>query len=143
MSPEGVQVILKWPEPHKVKDIQLFLGFANFYQQFITNYPQIVVPLTCFTWKNILWLFSVECHSAFLSLKSAFTSTPILTHWLFDYQLTIETNASDYVITGILSLICLNDEICPMAFHSYMLSPVKLNYNTYNKELLTIFKVFC
>ena len=33
-----VQTILDWPEPHKVKDIQAFLGFANFYRRFIHDY---------------------------------------------------------------------------------------------------------
>ena len=46
MDPIKVKVIREWPEPHKVKDIQSFLGFANFYQRFILQYPDIVVPLT-------------------------------------------------------------------------------------------------
>ena len=31
MSSDKVQVILEWPEPRKVRDIQSFLGFRNFY----------------------------------------------------------------------------------------------------------------
>jgi hypothetical protein len=31
MSNKKVQAIIDWPEPWKVKDIQSFLGFANFY----------------------------------------------------------------------------------------------------------------
>src|SRR5882724_11493714 len=31
MSPYKVQIIQDWPVPRKVKDIQSFLGFANFY----------------------------------------------------------------------------------------------------------------
>ena len=37
----------------KVKDIQSFLGFANFYHWFIFNYSDIVIPLTYLTQKNI------------------------------------------------------------------------------------------
>ena len=44
MSPDKIQTISNWPEPQKVKDIQSFLGFANFYHQFIFNYSDIVVP---------------------------------------------------------------------------------------------------
>ena len=32
MDPSKVNTVLEWPEPHKVKDIQSFLGFANFYR---------------------------------------------------------------------------------------------------------------
>jgi hypothetical protein len=53
MDPAKVKVIQDWPEPRKVKDIQSFLGFANFYRWYIHNYSNIVVPLTCLTQKNI------------------------------------------------------------------------------------------
>jgi hypothetical protein len=32
MDPAKVKVIQDWPKPQKVKDIQFFLGFANFYR---------------------------------------------------------------------------------------------------------------
>jgi hypothetical protein len=54
IDPAKVKVIQDWPEPRKVKDIQSFLGFANFYRQYIDNYSDIVVPLTQLTRKNIL-----------------------------------------------------------------------------------------
>jgi len=49
MSDDKVKIIQDWPEPKKVKNIQFFLGFANFYCQFIFNYSDIVIPLTCLT----------------------------------------------------------------------------------------------
>ena len=54
MDPAKVQTIQDWPEPRKVKDIQSFLGFANFYRRFISGYSDIVVPLTRLTRKSIL-----------------------------------------------------------------------------------------
>jgi len=53
MSDNKIKIIQDWPEPKKVKDIQSFLGFANFYYQFIFNYSDIVIPLTRLTWKDI------------------------------------------------------------------------------------------
>ena len=51
MSDNKVKIIQDWPELKKVKDIQSFLGFANFYCQFIFifNYLNIVILLICFT----------------------------------------------------------------------------------------------
>ena len=49
MSNNKVKIIQDWPKPKKVKDIQYFLGFANFYYQFIFNYLNIVILLTCLT----------------------------------------------------------------------------------------------
>ena len=45
----NVKIIQDWLEPKKVKDIQSFLGFTNFYCQFIFNYLDIVIPLTYLT----------------------------------------------------------------------------------------------
>jgi len=61
MSDNKVKIIQDWPEHKKVKDIQFFLGFANFYHQFIFNYSDIVIPLTCFTQKDIHWKFDFSC----------------------------------------------------------------------------------
>ena len=80
MSDDKIKIIQDWLESKKVKDIQSFLGFTNFYCQFIFNYSDIVIPLTCLTQKDILWKFNSSCQDAFNSLKKAFTSTPILTY---------------------------------------------------------------
>ena len=58
MDQSKVQAIQDWPEPRKVKDIQSFLGFANFYRRFISDYSDIFVPLTRLTWKGVVWNFS-------------------------------------------------------------------------------------
>jgi len=49
MSDNKIKIIQDWLELKKVKDIQSFLGFANFYCWFIFNYSDIVISLTCLT----------------------------------------------------------------------------------------------
>ncbi len=85
ISPDGihmdeskVKVIQDWPTPQRVKDIQSFLGFANFYRQFIVNYSDMTVPLTRLTRKNMSWNWLAACQEGFALLKKAFTSAPIL-----------------------------------------------------------------
>ena len=58
MDPSKVTAIAEWPEPKTVKDVQSFLGFANFYQRFIEKYSQKVTPLTNLTKKGAT--FSME-----------------------------------------------------------------------------------
>jgi len=142
MSPDKIQTISDWPEPRKVKDIQSFLGFANFYRRFIFNYSNIVVPLTWLTWKDAPWIFSEDCRHAFNALKHAFTTVPILTHFIPDTPIIVETDASDYAVAGILSITCSNGEIRPVAFYSWTLTAPELNYDTHDKELLAIFEAF-
>ena len=56
-----VKIIQDWLQPKKIKDIQFFLGFANFYHQFIFNYSNIVIPLTHVIQKDISWKFDSSC----------------------------------------------------------------------------------
>ncbi|KAL7281329.1 hypothetical protein ACG7TL_004638 [Trametes sanguinea] len=142
MSESKVKAILDWPEPRKVHDIQAFLGFANFYRRFIPNYSEIVLPLTRLTRKSVLWDFNEDCRNAFNTLKKAFTTAPVLHHWEPDRPLTVETDASDYTIAGILSITSDSGELHPVAFHSRTLSGAELNDDTHDKELLAIFKCF-
>ena len=142
MSDDKIKIIQDWLEPRKVKNIQSFLGFANFYHWFIFNYSDIVIPLTHLTRKDITWKFNSSCVDAFNSLKKAFISTPILTYWIPNAQLIVETNASDYALAAILSIINEENEVHPVVFHSCTFTVAELNYDTHDKELLAIFEAF-
>ena len=41
-----IEVIKEWPKPKSVWDIQVFLDFANFYQQFIQDFSKIAASFT-------------------------------------------------------------------------------------------------
>ena len=142
MFDDKVKIIQDWPEPKKVKNIQSFLGFTNFYRQFILHYSNIVILLTCLIQKDISWKFNSSCCDAFNSLKKAFISAPILTHWILNAQLIVETNASNYILTAILSIVNEENKVYLVAFHSYTFTMAELNYNTHDKELLAIFEAF-
>ncbi|KAF7358286.1 hypothetical protein MVEN_00877900 [Mycena venus] len=142
MVPEKISAVLDWPVPRKIKDIQSFLGFYNFYCRFIWNYSDITIPLTRLTQSNVLWDWSATCQKAFNTLKKAFTEAPVLSHWIPGRQITVETNASDYAITSILSITGDDGDIHPVAFRSRSLGPSELDYDTHDKELLVIFNAF-
>ena len=46
MEAKWIEVVKKWLEPKSVRNIQVFLGFANFYRQFIQGFNKIAAPLT-------------------------------------------------------------------------------------------------
>ena len=54
----------------------------------------------------------------------------------------METDASDYAFTAILFIVNKDNKVHPVAFHSHTFTVVELNYDTYDKELLAIFKAF-
>jgi len=54
----------------------------------------------------------------------------------------METNASDYTLAAILSIMTKDNEINPITFYSRMFSTLELNYDVHDKELLAIFEAF-
>ncbi|CAA7270379.1 unnamed protein product [Cyclocybe aegerita] len=142
MAADKVKIIQDWPKPRKVKDIQSFLGFTNFYRRFIYNYSDICVPLTQLTRKGVPFKFSDEAWESFNYLKKAFTTAPVLTQWIPDQPIILETDASDYALAAILSIELTNGEIHPVAFHSRTFNPTKLNYDVHDKELFAIYESF-
>jgi len=46
MSTRKVDSIRKWKAPRSVKEVQIFLGYANFYGRFIKNFSKICKALT-------------------------------------------------------------------------------------------------
>jgi len=45
MDPNKVDSILNWPTPYCVKDVQSFIGLANYYRRFIPGFAKIAHPL--------------------------------------------------------------------------------------------------
>ena len=94
------------------------------------------------TRKSSSWNFDKKCCTAFEKLKEEFTHASVLTHWVPDAQMIIETDASDYALAAIFSIFTPDSDIHPVAFHSHSFNSVELNYDTHDKELLTIFEAF-
>lgn len=154
MDHSKVQTILEWRTPESVKDLQSFLGFANFYRRFIADFSKEVKCLTELTkgeqyvtsggkkkTKYQAFIWSPECQSAFEELKKAFTEAPILAHYDPSLETWVETDSSDFVVAGVLSQ--MHDGILkPVAYFSRKMNPAECNYMIYDKELLAIINSF-
>ena len=121
---EEIQVTA-WLTPQKVVDVQSFMGFANFYRQFIKGFSTIGKPLTDLTKKGIKWNWTNSCQAAFDELKRAFTTGPILTHYDETRQTKMETDTSDFALGAVLSQLCEDERWHRVAFHSRRFAPPK------------------
>src|SRR5260221_9792700 len=95
----------------------------------------MTLPLNHLCKKSTNWHFGMEEAKAFQNLKKVFESTPVLAHWAPDLPMTVETDASDCAIAGILSVTTEDGEIRPVAFYSRTLQSAKWNNDMHNKEL--------
>lgn len=142
MCPDKVQAIREWPTPKTVKEVQAFLGFANFYHRFICDYSKIAVPLTTLTQKNQPFQWTQLIQEAFEEIQSRFLKAPLLIHPNFEKPFIVETEASDTATRGILSQHGEDGHLHPCAFRSSKMTLAERNYDIYDKELLSIVLAF-
>ena len=128
MDSTKVQAVQEWPRPESRKQLQRFLGFANFYRRFIRNYSRVAEPLTSLTSVNRPFTWTTETESAFQRLKDLFTSAPILTQPDPTHQFVVEVDASNIGVGAVLSQRSPEDgKLHPCAYFSCRLSPSERN----------------
>ncbi|CEH14709.1 retrotransposon nucleocapsid protein [Ceraceosorus bombacis] len=105
MDPKRVQTMNDWPAPRNVHQLQVFLGYANYYRRFIPAYSRVIAPLTDLLkgkakgpieWRDLQ-------QRSFDLLKRAFTHEPLLCHFDPALPILVETDASDHAIAATLS----------------------------------------
>ena len=137
-----VQAIREWPKPKNLKEVQAFLGFANFYRRFIQRYLQICTPLTKMTKKEQPFHWECKQREAFEKLKKKFILAPILASFDPKRKIILETNASDQALGSCLSQPDAKGQLHPVAYRSRTFSGPELNYDVHDKELLAIVDAF-
>jgi len=138
MNSKKVEAVTAWPTPQSQHDIQIFLGFANFYWKFINEYRRVVTPLTALLKKDVTFQWSPEADKAFRTLKKAFTTALILQHFDRTRPAILEADASNEALGGAVSQYDDDSVLHPFAFHSRKFTSAERNYEIYDKEMLAI-----
>src|SRR5260221_2490314 len=108
--------VMEWPTPTKVKEVQSFLGFVNFYQKFICNFSDVTCPLYALTRKTQWWVWGSPEQKAFDALKKAVTSAPVLTFPSQSSRFCLECDASNFATRVVLSQAQADGTHQPIAF---------------------------
>ena len=104
MTDEKVETLKKIEPVGSLDGIQHFPGFANFYRHFILDDSKIILNLTNSTsLTKQEWQTTPEIEQAQKELVQAFITTPVLRHFDPEELAIVETDASDFVLAGILS----------------------------------------
>ena len=137
MDPNKITAIRDWPQPTTVKEVQAFLGFANFNQQFIKNYSEKALPLTELTKKETRFQWGDNQEKSFQKLKDACTKEPVFLNFRANKPMKIEMDASDQAVGA-----CLyqqkDGKWHPVAYYSRKMSQAEQNYDIHDKELLAV-----
>jgi len=104
MSDRKVKSVQNWAHPRSVKQVKIFIGFANFYRRFIKDISMVCKPITEMLMgnpKDFHWGREQEEH--FEELKQRFTRAPILSHFDPGRNTVVETDTSDLALGCVLS----------------------------------------
>lgn len=139
-DPAKVEAVKSWETPKTVKGVRSFLGFANYYREFIPQFSTVAAPLTELTKKDAPFIWSPRCEEAFQALKELLISAPILAHWDPERKTVVETDSSGYTIGGVLSQYDEKERLRPVAYFSKKVLPAEANYLIHDKELLAVIR---
>ena len=123
MNKEKVEAIRNWKEPTNIKEIQWFLGFANFYRRFIKNYSKIARPLHDLT-GNKIWNWTEAQDKAMEELQKSICNEPVLRIPIPGAPFRIEADSSDFANGAVLSQL-IDNKWHPVAYRSESLTPTE------------------
>jgi hypothetical protein len=99
-----------------------------------------VQPLTKLTKKLVPFCWGPDQKRAFAKRKSAFTTAPVLAHFDYENEIVLETDASSYICSGVLSQYDDQGVLHPVVLFSKKQLPAKENYEIYDQILGVIVK---
>jgi hypothetical protein len=134
MDDHKVKTILDWEPPRSVPALKSFLGLAFYYCKFIKNFAKIATPLTNLLKKSFgAYEWDEACDEAFETLKGILVKAPVLKLLDFDKDFEIHSDASDFVIGGIVV-----QDGRPVAFESKRLNETEQRWPTHEKEMWVV-----
>ena len=143
MESDRSSAMRNWPTPTMIKEVQQFLGFANYYRpEVYLVFGQVAAPITSLLKGGPVRLrWSVEADRAFGQLSALFTSAPVLAHPDPSLAFIVKVDASEAGIGAVLSQRSgTTPKLRSCAFFSKKLSPVERNYDMVDRELLAVIK---
>ncbi|KAL0539616.1 hypothetical protein IC582_023832 [Cucumis melo] len=129
---EKIKSMVSWPRPSDVSELRGFLGLTGYYRRFVKGYSDIATPLTKLLQKNA-FKWEEEAETAFVKLKVAMTTIPVLALPDWTLPFTIETDASGSGLGAVLS-----QRGHPIAFFSQKLSQRAQTKSIYERELMVV-----
>ena len=140
--PDAVEAVLTWKSPKTEHQLMSFLGFANYYREFIKGYADKVYPMQQlirhkgkkFTWNN-------AAEESFQRIKKELCEAPVLGMPTEKGMYVLDTDASVVAISGILHQ---EQEwngktvLRPITYGSKVLSDTETKYGAPKAEMFAV-----
>ena len=141
-DPEAVEAVLTWKAPRTDTQLMSFLGFANYYREFIKGYADKVYPMQkLMRNKGKKFEWNDEAQVAFENIKRELCEAPVLGMPTEKGMYVLDTDASVVAISGILHQ---EQEwngrtvLRPIAYGSKVLSDTEMKYGAPKAEMFAV-----
>jgi hypothetical protein len=139
-NPKKIQAVRDMAQLANATKVQAFLGLCNYYHWFVPAFAELAAPLYQLLcgepFRGIAW--TEECRAAFVALKEALTTVPVLVFPDFKSPFYLHTDASKRAIGAVLSQRTPAGEERVVAYASQQLSKSERNYSVTEWECLSI-----
>ena len=136
-DPAKISIISEWPAPTNLTELRSFIGLIQYCRRFIPNLSKILVPLTKLTSKDVPFVWSTDCQSAFAQLKVLISTAPTLA--MPDPNLPFQVY-SDASIDGTGGILMQNGRV--VAYTGHKFSDVERRWTTTDQELYALVSNF-
>lgn len=135
---DKVKAVMDFPAPRTLTQLRSFLSLASYYRRFIEGFSTIAGPLNELLQKKTVWRWGKEQRAAFMALKKALCTEPILAYPDFDLPFVLYTDASNYGIGAILAQQHPDGTIRVVSYASRSLHGAEKQYAPTHKEALAV-----
>jgi hypothetical protein len=137
-DPGKVDKVADWPQPKTRKEVQQFLGLANYYRRFVQDFATTAKPLHRLTENTAPFEWTNDCQSAFDGIKHKLTLAFILAFPDFQKPFILDTDASNTGLGGVLSQMQDDGRECVVAYASRVLTKPERKYCVTRREVLAV-----
>ena len=138
IDPKKTEKVAKWPAPTSKKEVQQFLGLANYYRRFVKDFASIAKPLHRLTERTAKFEWTSECQLAFDRLRQGLVTAPVLAFPDFTRPFILDTDVSDTGIGAVLSQSMEDGCEHVIAYASQVLTKPECHYCVTRCELLAV-----
>jgi len=152
-DPDKIEAIKNYPVPKDVKELQKFLGLANFHRRFIKDFAKIARPLTMLLGENpkkkksgrkpkmkpsVKWKWITEQQDAYDKLIDKLTTPPVLAYPDSNLPWLLRTDASRLGLGAVLCQVHPENKVKVVAYGSRALRRSEVNYSAHKLEFLAL-----
>lgn len=134
-----VETLRSYPIPTNKRELQSCIGLFSYFRRFVQNFSRIAGPLYNLLKTNNQFDFDSDCLQAFIKLRDALCTAPVLSIYNSSRETELHTDASSHGFGAVLLQKNADDNKWhPVSYYSRRTSQVEMNYHSFELETLAI-----